>query len=44
LEPHLYFSFPSHSISRSSVMNGTFCKNTSAEIWQDQKPEFRSSG
>ena len=28
LEPHLYFSFPSHSISRSSLMKGTFCKKT----------------
>ena len=42
LEPHLYFSFPSHSISRSSVMKGTFCRNTDAETRQDQKPKIQA--
>jgi hypothetical protein len=27
LEPHLNFSFPSHSISRSSLRKGTFCNS-----------------
>jgi len=32
LEPHLYLSFPSHSSSKSSVMNGTFCVNEKQKI------------
>lgn len=30
-EPHLYLSFPSHSSSKSSEMNGTFCINKNQE-------------